>query len=86
MVSNPCVGLGPRAVLDGERVPRRGEMFRHLPAHHAEPDKCQFCHGRRHKVRLRGALDGDRVLALRLWQGSREGAKQKERREEGGRR
>jgi predicted metal-dependent phosphotriesterase family hydrolase len=21
-----------------------GEVLRHLPAHHAQPDKCQFCH------------------------------------------
>ena len=42
--ADPFLGLRAGAVIDGDLVPGAGQVPRHRIAHHAEPQKRQFCH------------------------------------------
>jgi hypothetical protein len=44
MLGRPFFGLGRRAVIDADIMPRRRQVARHGIAHHTQSQKCQFCH------------------------------------------
>ena len=66
MRRDPRLGLFGAAVVDGDVVARVGEMARHRPAHHAQPDECDFCHVRGgHNAALPGRRQTVRAARIR---------------------